>query len=81
MNKFSKKDIKALLNLSKEGTPLFEYLLEHGCTQEALKKLLLKLPNLAEYNVVFELPYKEVPKQIANPRTQGFILWRCEIGR
>lgn len=69
------------MNLSKEGTPLYEHLLEKGCTDKALKDLLLKLPNLVEYKVVYELPLKEVPKQLMNPRIQGFIMWRGEIGK
>jgi len=81
MNKYTNKDIKALMDLSKEGTPLYEHLLEKGCTDKALKELLLKLPNHIEYKVVYELPLKEVPKQITNPRTLGFIMWRAEISK
>ena len=79
MNRFSKKDIKQLLDSSKEGTPLYEYLLENGCNQNSLKNLLLMLPNLVEYKYVFELPLNQVPKTINDPRIQGYCLWRWAL--
>lgn len=81
MNKFSKYDITELMKLSKEGTPLFEYLSEFGCTNQALKDLLLKLPNQIEYKYVFELPLKDVPKTLQDPRIHGYCLWRWSIGK
>jgi len=80
MNKFSKNDIKELVQMSADGSPVSEHLIEANYSPEALKQLLLSLPNKIEYLYVFEIPYKELGKEITNSRVRGYVLWRLSIG-
>jgi hypothetical protein len=81
LNKFSKKDIKELVKMSSEGSPVSEHLIENNYSVEALKELLLRLPNQIEYQYVFEIPYKQLGKELNNNRVKGFVLWRLSLGK
>jgi hypothetical protein len=79
MIRYSKKDLKELLNMSKEGSPIYELLLESNCNTDKFKNFLLKLPNHVEYHYVFELPFKDIPKFINDHRVKNYCLWRWSI--
>ncbi len=77
MIKYTDQDIEKLKDYCKEGTIIYEHLMDMGFSVKSLLNLLDHLPE--EKKFVFEKPFRELPLEVSNPVIQGFLKWRLAI--
>lgn len=78
--KYTKKDLQILLNeIALEDSPISELLIESKCSPKTLKEFLSKFPK--EYQYVYTLPLKDVPKTINDYSINGYCRWRWIINK
>lgn len=74
---YTKDDLKKLMDNSREGTIVYEHLIQTDCDPEEFKVFMREFPK--EYTLIYHTPLKEIPTMINDPFGQGFVQWRWRL--
>jgi hypothetical protein len=77
MIEYTQEDLKVLLSMAVEDSPVKEILIEHDCDPGEFKKFMSMFPK--EYDFVYNLGYLDLPMSINDQKYQGFLQFRLAV--
>ena len=81
MIKYTTEEMKLLAKMSRPGSPAAVLLRQMQYIDSGYRNLLEGHGQHKEVYYLFEMPFEDLPLEIANPSLQGIVQFRLTIGK